>query len=252
LRAVVRLTSLLLVLGTFVGPADAGAAETEITGPTAAALPPDDAVVALANTRGIVCSGALVGASTVLTARHCLPIAEVRFGGDARTPARRIPVVAARTPPFAAADLALLRLRERQSTPAPLPIATEPNPPIGVVRLVGYGAVGAHGEARTDLRHHADVQVRGWGCSGRAAEIGGCADGLEMAIPRAAGADTCSGDSGGPVLEHAAGGFRILAVTSRALRGGILPCGDGGIYTRTDRLSGWARAVIAEWEGPAR
>jgi len=49
------------------------------------------------------------------------------------------------------------------------------------------------------------------------------------------GFDTCNGDSGGPAyIETHDGNRKLAALTSRAFRGVVKPCGDGGIYTRVD------------------
>jgi len=71
------------------------------------------AVVALQGDRGLVCSGVLVAPRVVLTARHCLPVREVRFGIDPRAPDAVSKVKAQRTPPLAVLDIALLELNRR-------------------------------------------------------------------------------------------------------------------------------------------
>ncbi len=54
-----------------------------------------------------------------------------------------------------------------------------------------------------------------------------------------AGADTCTGDSGGGVLRRTADGWSVVAITSRAVADSVLPCGDGGIYVRLAPTARW-------------
>ncbi len=207
------------------------------------------AVVALANTRGVACTGMLVAPSVILTARHCLPLVEARFGPDARAPLATAKVIAARVPRLVNVDLALLKLDVPSSvTPLPLRSASDSTPPFGVHRLVGFGAIDNLARDAPDARHYADVRLRDWGCD-RSTETGaGCLPDFELMIPRGAGADTCTGDSGGPVLETTKDGFRIVAVTSRSVRDALLTCGDGGVYTRVDRFADWLRTNIDSLE----
>jgi len=204
----------------------------------AAAEPSHDAVVALANERGIVCTGTVVAARIVLTARHCtlLPIRAVHFGSDPRHPTLVLGVRAT----YAATDgvdVAALAL-DRDAPTAPLAIRAAEDPRPTVVRLVGFGATDARGVRGMGIRHYVDVSLRSFGCTHLDAARYGCT-GAEITIPRSAGADTCAGDSGGPVLEMNEGKLRVVAVTSRAVNGSVLACGDGGIYTRTDRFGAW-------------
>jgi hypothetical protein len=206
-----------------------------------------EAVVALAGPRGLVCSGTLVAPTVVLTARHCLPIREVRFGVDPRAPFAVSNVKRHRTPPLAAIDIALLEL-SALSNVEPLHYRGEldAEAPRAAVRMVGFGATDPQGERGIGRRHFADVRARGWGCAPTDEARTGCTSGLDMVLERAVGNDTCSGDSGGPVLEEHEGRLRVIAVTARQLRGSLLACGDGGVYTRTDAVGAWITRTIRE------
>lgn len=212
------------------------------------AIGPHAAIAALMNTRGLACTGTLVGPKTILTARHCLPLVEARFGHDAQSPIATRRVVGARTP-TTALDVALVELDERVSIePLRLRGESEASAPNGTLRLVGYGALDPAGAIATSLRHVANVTVREWGCDeGNAGRLG-CRPGFELVVPRGAGADTCVGDSGGPVLEQEGGQVRVVAVTSRAVSEALLQCGDGGVYTRADRVEQWVVSNVRSME----
>jgi secreted trypsin-like serine protease len=113
------------------------------------------------------------------------------------------------------------------------------------VRLVGFGETDAEVRRGMTTRHFVDVTAHGYGCDTSTLATG-CMPPLELVLGRNGGRDTCAGDSGGPVLENAGGSLRIVAVTSRSILGGVLRCGDGGIYTRVDQVDSWIRAVTAQ------
>ncbi|MDP2304732.1 MAG: trypsin-like serine protease [Pseudomonadota bacterium] len=207
------------------------------------------------------CSGVLVGAGVVLTARHCLPAAKVTFAMRVDERARIYAVVEAREHPDPAVDAALVRLdADPLLEPEPLRRAVETQPPIGTVRAAGYGAVDRGGAEGSGQRHITDLPAMGWGCNGSRASLLGCAPDWEMVL-RSASRDTCNGDSGGPVFEPWVGsaeaahavhldpnerlcGWRLLAITSRPVAISRVACGDGGIYTRVDRLQPWLDDTI--------
>ena len=207
-------------------------------------------VVALFNERGLACTGALVAPRVVLTARHCLPLVEVRFGADAARSAVRRRIDATRVHPSASLDVALVRFSGAATAVPPMPVRApkDSNEPSNV-RLIGYGATDARGEQNAGRRHHSDVTARGWGCVRADAASLGCLPDYDLVLPRGSGADTCVGDSGGPVLERTGNDFRIVAVTSRAVATALLRCGDGGVYTRVDRIGEWLSRSVGALEG---
>lgn len=196
------------------------------------------AVVAIANARGVVCTGTLIGRRTVLTARHCLPASKVLFGVDSARPDEVLKVVGSKIPGRLPIDVALLFL-DRDAPEDPYFWRADREAPHGYVRLVGFGREDPDLAATGGTRHLAEVHVDGWGCDAPLVVSAGCRPDVEMVVPRRAGADTCSGDSGGPVLEAHGSSFRVVAVTSRSVANALLVCGDGGVYTRTDVIAAW-------------
>jgi hypothetical protein len=198
------------------------------------------AVVAIANARGVICSGTLIAKRSVLTARHCLPATRVHFGPDAAHPVEVRSVIDAVTPLKLPLDVAILHLdRDVETKPYRWRRRMDSSAPVGDVRLIGYGRRDAASTGDAGVRRYFDARVEGWGCDSQRAYTAGCREDAEMLIPRRAGHDTCSGDSGGPVVEANEGTVRVIAVVSRSVSDAFLACGDGGIYTRTDVISAW-------------
>lgn len=57
------------------------------------------------------------------------------------------------------------------------------------------------------------------------------------------GKDSCNGDSGGPAYLLVGETYKLAGVTSRAAFSSVLPCGDGGIYTRITPYLAWLGEV---------
>jgi hypothetical protein len=191
------------------------------------------------------CTGILVATNVVLTARHCLPAHRVLAGSSIERPDIELQVVRSSVPEDPALDVALLRLNQHVQLPIrPRRSALQQAGPLGVVRLVGFGATDSQGRIGFGRKRMVDILIRGWGCDGYRAHQTGCLVTDELAIPSNGGRDACDGDSGGPVLERSDAGWRLLAITSRPLFNTGPRCGNGGIYVRVDRLAAWIDAQL--------
>jgi len=193
------------------------------------------------------CSGTLVAPGVVLTARHCTPSTTVAVGEDVIRPRAVARVVDTVLHPNGL-DVALLHL-DKALTQRGMPLRTirDAAAPAGFLRLVGFGANVLDGRSGVGTKRLTDVHVFGWGCDSARARETGCSELDELVIPRRGGKDTCDGDSGGPVLEYTATGFRLVAVTSRPVNGFTERCSDGGIYVRVDRIAPWITTTLSRW-----
>lgn len=198
------------------------------------------------------CTGVLVAPTVVLTAAHCNTpgLTEVLIGADtlaAGNGGERIPVAQRiEYPDWDFSFDVLVLVLSRPSTREPRPLATGW---AGVevadgneVTLVGFGAIDNEGkqfidplqEATTTITDALCTRKKGCNLDARpAGELG--AGGM--------GIDSCSGDSGGPLYIKGELGTFVAGLTSRSYDDATLPCSEGGIYTRADRIADWIEEV---------
>jgi secreted trypsin-like serine protease len=203
---------------------------------------------------GRLCTGTLIAANTVLTAAHCFcggVSEQVYVGQGINKPTATAKVGGGKamiqcTDDLKNGDVAVLFL----STPLNVSPRSFANSTLinsaTVARAVGFGATANPITEPVGIKRRVDVPVASTSCSGNVttsdgkfpdSAFYGCAAGQELV----AGApsldkDSCNGDSGGPLfVEGKDGNLYLAATTSRATGPpGLRPCGDGGIYVRTD------------------
>lgn len=198
------------------------------------------------------CSGTLIAPDVVLTAGHCIDIEpyEVvtsttdfgRPGGD------HIAVKWARAYPDWADryDVGVLML-EHVARPRPRPIAAACHTNARLLAgapltIVGYGLVTPAGTDDNTRLHEAAAPVLDPFC----ADAPGCEPAVRPNGEFTAGGrgtDSCFGDSGGPAFLETAAGPALVGVVSRGLALPGLPCGNGGVYVRADKIVAWAQSV---------
>lgn len=162
-----------------------------------------------------------------------------------------------------ARDLAVLLLDRPVANVAPRAIA-----PAGVIDraslywAVGFGNTQSNGQGRSNIKQWAKIPSVSNSCGtyrGKAdRDVYGCEPGQEIVAGQMRGsADTCNGDSGGPLYTSADGktppastaSYMLAGITSRPTSQSQRLCGDGGIY---ERLTADAQNWIAKTETALR
>jgi endonuclease G len=211
-----------------------------------------DAVAVLGATGS--CTGTLIAPDVVLTAGHCAGINPDQVVVDTTnyngTGGTRIAVESITAyPEFRKTyDVAVIVLKQPVEGIAPRKVGRNCTftgfAEDTMVRLVGFGLTQQDGGgANTSLRE-AMAPVLDADCSGG----NGCREGASPAgefVAGGGGADSCFGDSGGPVYLDTVRGPVLIGSVSRGLDDSPTPCGGGGIYVRTDKLVRWIEETTA-------
>ncbi len=203
--------------------------------------------VAVLGAKG-TCSGTLIAPDVVLTAGHCSGIEanEVVIDStnyNASGGQRRKVVSLTAYPDYQKTyDVAVVMLDRPVDGIAPRTVASKCTyagfSADTTVHLVGFGLAQADGGGTNTSLREAMAPVLDPDCSGG----NGCRDGASPNgefVAGGGGADSCFGDSGGPVYLDTERGPVLIASVSRGLAGNPEPCGGAGIYVRTDKLAAW-------------
>ncbi len=207
------------------------------------------------------CTGSLVDSNSVITAAHCLT--------QPKTPTEDLSVTVGKTV-LSNDDQGVIRPAATQAihpdygTPCGTchdvgiinfnePVAYEPilfgsdalETPGRPVIIAGWGSVDRYGTNYPDRLQFAGVPIVGDGPANNAYAPGAYIKALHVAAGRP-DADTCAGDSGGPLFDNTSAGFRLIGITSW----GPDPCAQAdkpGVYTETNAPSNldWVETRMA-------
>lgn len=199
------------------------------------------------------CTGTLIAPDVVLTAGHCAKIeattvvadtVNYNAAGGTRVSVKKVTAYPHWDTTF---DIAVVELAQPITTVTPRSIGAgctfdhftdQMN-----VHLVGFGLTNADGTGSNTLLREAMAPVLDPDCSGG----NGCEPGAAPAgefVAGGNGADSCFGDSGGPVYLDTPRGTVVIAAVSRGVDGSDTPCGGGGIYVRTDKVLTWIETTV--------
>ena len=154
-------------------------------------------------------------------------------------------------------DLAVVRFKVPVRNVSPVPYAPVALPDMAKeFRVSGFGAIDRDSTVYTWQKREAVVQKINGDCTGMengrpASDVYGCRTGTEIVAGQRRSPDTCTGDSGGPLLVAADGtggkpstpSLMLAGVTSRSVVNVPQPCGFGGVYVR---LSDNAQSFVAK------
>jgi len=211
-----------------------------------------DVAALIASEGYAVCTGTLIAPNVVLTAGHCvdgITIDSVKLNAiDSESgPGEVIAVAEATAYPNweGTMDVAVLVLEEA-STITPRAVATDcmvgtalvDNAP---VTLVGYGATTPAGNDYNTTLMEGNAVIEDAACQ----PGDGCNEAVSPGGEFVAGgeADSCYGDSGGPVYLASPNGTVVAGVVSRGTNSAGDQCGLSGIYVRPDGVIEWIEST---------
>lgn len=252
MQRIASLCSLLVVLLAVHASARAGSPAAPVVGGTEVEPGEWPDVVAVLGADGSLCSGTLLAADLVLTAGHCIdgnPVEVIVGSVDLARPdgdRRRVKWSRAYPAWFERYDVGVVMLEnpvQAKYRAIAQGCTSHPNFDTGFpLRVVGFGLTTASATDRNTRLHQAIVPVMDATCTtDPACEPAVAPHGEFTAGGR--GADSCFGDSGGPVYIDTARGPALLGVVSRGLLAFGDPCAAGGVYVRADKVVSWIQSV---------
>lgn len=242
----------ICIVATSTSPAAAGPSPAPIVGGTDAKPGDWPDVVAIVGEHGSLCTGTLLAADLVLTAGHCIeanPVEIIIGSVDLAKPGgERRAVKWSRAYPswIDRYDIGVVMLEnpvQAKQRAVAQGCTAKPQFDTGFpLQVVGFGLTTPSGTGDNTRLHQATVPIVDATCTSDPSCIAAVAPGGEL-IAGGRGADTCFGDSGGPLYINTAKGPALLGVVSRGLVNWDEPCASGGVYVRADKVVSWIQSV---------
>ena len=185
------------------------------------------------------CTGSLIKANWVVTARHCPTPSSVRVGSVNRTSGGTVVSVNGSVS-HSRADVKLLRLSS-SVTHAPAPIPTTSGAVGTATRIIGWGLTcPTRGCGSTPtVAHELDTSIV---ADSRCLGIDGP---VEICTNNTNGnAGACYGDSGGPEVRLVSGRWNLIGATSRSGNGSAVCATGPSIYGDLPAIRSWINTQV--------
>jgi snapalysin len=187
------------------------------------------------------CTGSLIKANWVVTARHCPTPSSVRVGSINRTSGGVVVrVTRAVNHPSAGSDVKLLQLASNV-TYAPAPIPTTSGPVGTATRIIGWGQTCAPrgcGSAPV-VANELDTSILADNrCSGIYSSTEICTNNTN------GNSGACYGDSGGPQVRQINGRWNLIGATSRAGNNNSTCATGPSIYGDLPAIRTWINSTV--------
>lgn len=187
------------------------------------------------------CTGSLIKANWVVTARHCPNATSVRVGSINRSSGGTVvSVVQWVNHPSASSDVKLMRLASNV-TYAPAPIPTSSGAVGTATRIIGWGQTCAPrgcGSAPTVANELDTSIVADSRCSGIYASTEICTNNTN------GNSGACYGDSGGPQVRQISGRWNLIGATSRAGNNNSTCATGPSIYGDLPAIRTWINTTV--------
>ena len=180
------------------------------------------------------CTGSLIKANWVVTARHCPSPSTVRVGSTDSGSGGTVASVS-RTVNHPWLDVKLLQLSTSVSQ-APIVIPSASDPVGTPTRIIGWGLTcSTRGcAANPTIAHELDTSI-----VADSACTGGINGPYEICTGNPGNKGACYGDSGGPQVKKVSGVWQLIGATSRAGDGGSTCAVAPSIYTDLPSIRSW-------------